>query len=61
LEKHLPGLEGGSTVHDEFDHGQGRILVDEKLTPTDTGSSHTFKPIYGRRSEAEIKFNVTID
>lgn len=60
-EKHLSGLEGVSIVHDEFDHVRGRILVDERLATTDRGGAHTFKPIYGRRSEAEIKFNVTID
>ncbi len=57
-EEHLSGLEGVTVVRDNFDHIRGQVLVDDRLPlvgPAD------LKPVYGRRSEAEIKFNVAID
>jgi tRNA threonylcarbamoyladenosine biosynthesis protein TsaB len=60
-EKHLAGRDGITLIHDEFDHVRGRALVDDRLPLISPDLSGSLKPIYGRRSEAEIKFNVTID
>ena len=60
-ETHLSSLDGVSIVHGEFDQVRGRALVDDRLSAMDPGGPDNLKPIYGRRSEAEIKFNVTID
>jgi len=60
-ETHLSRLDGVSIVHEEFDQVRGRALVDDRLAAMDPAGPGNFKPIYGRRSEAEIKFNVTID
>ncbi len=60
-ETYLSRRDGVSIVHNEFDQVRGRALVDDRLAAMDPGGPGNFKPIYGRRSEAEIKFNVTID
>jgi len=60
-ERHLQGRDGITIVHDEFDHVRGGVLVADELPLAGPGLPVGLKPIYGRRSEAEIKFNVTID
>ncbi len=60
-EEHLSGLEGITVIHGEYDHVRGQVLVDDRLPLTDPGRPADLRPVYGRRSEAEIKFNVAID
>ncbi len=60
-EEHLSALEGVTILHDDFDHIRGQVLVDDRLPLAGDGGPASLKPVYGRRSEAEIKFNVTID
>jgi tRNA threonylcarbamoyladenosine biosynthesis protein TsaB len=54
---HLPGV----TLLDEgFRRITGEALIFKGLTQAAERSSEGLRPIYGRRSEAEIRFNVTI-
>lgn len=60
-EEYLSGIEGVTVIHEEFNHVRGKVLVDDRLPIVADGHPAGLKPIYGRRSEAEIKFNVAID
>ncbi|MDD3845803.1 MAG: tRNA (adenosine(37)-N6)-threonylcarbamoyltransferase complex dimerization subunit type 1 TsaB [Syntrophorhabdaceae bacterium] len=60
-EKHLSAIEGVSIIHDKFDQVRGEALLNERLSMVHPAVSGCLRPIYGRRSEAEIRFNVTID
>ncbi len=59
-EKHLTPLEGVTIIRDQLDHIRAASLVDERIDAV-LDERLPLYPIYGRRSEAEIKFNVTID
>ena len=50
-----------TVIEGEYDNIAGGVLTDKRLTASDAYSKNPLQPIYGRRSEAEIKFNVTID
>lgn len=60
-EEYLSEIEGVTIIHEEFDHVRGEVLVDDRLPLAGDGRPAGLKPVYGRRSEAEIKFNVAID
>ncbi len=60
-EEHLAGIEGMTFIHEEYDEVRGKVLVDDRLPLAGPGPSNDLKPVYGRRSEAEITFNVVID
>jgi tRNA threonylcarbamoyladenosine biosynthesis protein TsaB len=60
-EEHLAGIEGITMIHDEYDQVRGKVLVDDRLPLAGPGPSNDLKPVYGRRSEAEITFNIVID
>lgn len=59
-EEHLAGLDGVTIIRDQYDDIHPATLVDERIGPL-LNDTLPLKPIYSRRSEAEIKFNVTID
>jgi tRNA threonylcarbamoyladenosine biosynthesis protein TsaB len=56
----LSGLGGVTLVKDAFSRVSGEYLAKEALRRGDDPESRDVTPIYGRRSEAEIKFNVTV-
>ncbi len=59
-EETLSGINGVTVIKDRFQAVSGEALLKTGL-PLITGSpSGEVKPIYGRRSEAEIKFNVEL-
>jgi tRNA threonylcarbamoyladenosine biosynthesis protein TsaB len=58
-EKYLADIPGITIIHDKYDHIDPAVLVDAKLD-TILDKNLPLNPIYSRRSEAEIKFNVTI-
>jgi len=60
-EKELAGLGGVTVIHEKYDNVSGRALIDDRLKELGPGHRDDLRPIYGRRSEAEIKFNVSID
>ncbi len=60
-EKELAGLGGVTVIHEEYDNVSGRALTDDRLKEFASSHQGNLLPIYGRRSEAEIKFNVNID
>ncbi|OPY03624.1 MAG: tRNA threonylcarbamoyladenosine biosynthesis protein TsaB [Syntrophorhabdus sp. PtaB.Bin047] len=60
-EEHLSELDGVTVIHDDFDHVRGDVLIDGRLPLPGPGRPADLRPVYGRRSEAEIKFNVAID
>ncbi|MBP1750176.1 MAG: peptidase glycoprotease [Deltaproteobacteria bacterium] len=59
-EKHLAPLEGVTIIRQDYDHIRAASLVADKFNAA-LDTTLPLNPIYGRRSEAEIKFNVTID
>lgn len=59
-EKYLTDMDGMTIIRDKYDHIQPALLVDERIDAI-LDQSQPLNPIYSRRSEAEIKFNVTID
>ncbi len=60
-EKHLSGLEGITMVPNDYDNIRAQTLADERMNIILDSQEIPLNPIYGRRSEAEIKFNITID
>lgn len=56
----LSGKTGITLVKDDFSRVQGEALLRLGIAAHDAGAQKQAVPIYGRRSEAEIKFNVTI-
>jgi tRNA threonylcarbamoyladenosine biosynthesis protein TsaB len=56
----LSGQDGITLVKDDFGRVQGEALLRLGLAAHAAGAQKVAVPIYGRRSEAEIKFNVTI-
>lgn len=59
-EKYLSSLDGVTIIRDAHDHIRAGTLVDERIDAI-LDKHLPLNPIYGRRSEAEIKFNVIID
>jgi len=59
-EQYLSNLDGVTLIRDEHDHVRAATLVDKSLDAI-PNEHLPLNPIYGRRSEAEIKFNVMID
>jgi len=51
---------GTIRVREEFSRVQGEALLRLGIDAHSTGEHVSVEPIYGRKSEAEIKFNVTI-
>ncbi|HOW53818.1 MAG TPA: tRNA (adenosine(37)-N6)-threonylcarbamoyltransferase complex dimerization subunit type 1 TsaB [Syntrophorhabdaceae bacterium] len=60
-EKYLSGMSDVTILHAEHDHISGKALVDERLAAMSSDRRGSLMPIYGRRSEAEIKLNINID
>ncbi len=60
-ENELSGVKGITVIHGEYDNVSGAALVDEKLAAMSSDRNGSLLPIYGRRSEAEIKFNINIE
>lgn len=59
-EEHLAGLDGVTIIRDTYDHIRPATLVDKKIDAI-LDPDLPLNPIYGRRSEAEIKFNINIE
>ena len=59
-EEFLAGMEGVTLIKDAFSAVSGERLIREALGRAAHGSAEEPQPIYGRRSEAEIKFNVAV-
>ncbi len=59
-EEYLSSLDGVTIIRDTHDQIRAATLVDERID-TILDKHLPLNPIYGRRSEAEIKFNVIID
>lgn len=57
---HLSSRDGVTLIPEKFDHIRAATLVDDRIESI-LDNTLPLNPIYGRRSEAEIKFNVTID
>jgi len=53
--------EAGVTFRQGFENIKGRHLLDDRLINLNHQQSRKLQPIYGRRSEAEIKFSISID
>ena len=56
----LGGNTGITLVKDDFGRVQGEALLRLGLAAHVAGAQKEAVPIYGRRSEAEVKFNITI-
>ena len=56
----LPEIEGVTVIGDSFAAVSAARLISEALKRCDSSPTEDLQPIYGRRSEAEIKFNVTV-
>ena len=56
----LSGIEGVRFIEDGFQRVSGEVLLRLGLSLYDQGSLPQTSPIYGRRSEAEIKFGVNV-
>ena len=56
----LRGQAGTILVREEFSRVQGEALLELGIHVRSAGEPLSAEPIYGRKSEAEIKFNVTI-
>jgi tRNA threonylcarbamoyladenosine biosynthesis protein TsaB len=54
----LSPIDGVLLLKEEFSRISGEMLVREGLRLEAKGTGHDLKPIYGRSSEAEIKFGV---
>ena len=59
-EEYLSGTEGVTIVKDAFSAVSAGRLIEEALKRSDYSPPEEIQPIYGRRSEAEIKFNVNV-
>ncbi|MBA4391158.1 MAG: tRNA (adenosine(37)-N6)-threonylcarbamoyltransferase complex dimerization subunit type 1 TsaB [Syntrophus sp. (in: bacteria)] len=59
-EEFLSPLENITIIKDGFTRVSMERLLKEGLKRTEEQQVQDLKPIYGRRSEAEIKFNVTV-
>jgi len=59
-ESHLSPLPGIKVVKQGFSRISGEALIQAGLAKTLPSEHHDLKPIYGRRSEAEIKFGVKV-
>jgi tRNA threonylcarbamoyladenosine biosynthesis protein TsaB len=59
-EEYLSGVEGVTVIRDGFAAVSAGGLIKEALKRSGPSPSEEMQPIYGRRSEAEIKFNVTV-
>ena len=60
-EAHLSRMSGGVTlIRDGFTRVSGEALIREGLKRLSSDTEGAIVPIYGRKSEAEIKFNVTL-
>lgn len=56
----LSSLPGVVFVKEGFSRISGEVLIREGLRIAERGVGYDLKPIYGRRSEAEIKFDVKV-
>jgi tRNA threonylcarbamoyladenosine biosynthesis protein TsaB len=56
----VDGMDGLTIVKDGFSVLSGEALIREGLKRAEAAVPVDLKPIYGRRSEAEIKFNVEL-
>jgi len=59
-EEFLSGIEGITILRGSFAAVSGGTLIKEALKRSSSSQTGELQPIYGRRSEAEIKFNVTV-
>ncbi len=59
-EKNLSGINGVTIIKDRFQAVSGEALLKTGLQKMTDNCLDEIKPIYGRRSEAEIKFNVEL-
>ncbi len=60
-EEELASLEGVTLMKDDFQRVNGEALLRLGMEAHASGAGHEIAPVYGRRSEAEIKFNVKIE
>ncbi|OPX97940.1 MAG: tRNA threonylcarbamoyladenosine biosynthesis protein TsaB [Syntrophorhabdus sp. PtaU1.Bin002] len=56
----LSQREGATIVSDGFTRISGEMLIKVGLQRADNGGEYDLNPVYGRRSEAEIKFGVEV-
>lgn len=56
----LSGIKGARTIDDGFQRVSGEALLKMGISLYDQGHAPQASPIYGRRSEAEIKFGVNV-
>lgn len=56
----LAGVEGLRLIEEGFQRISGEALLHAGLAEAERGRQIEPKPIYGRRSEAEIKFNINV-
>lgn len=56
----LSGIEGVVAIKERHQRVMGESLVQLGIERHRQGTAEVIKPIYGRKSEAEIKFNVTV-
>jgi tRNA threonylcarbamoyladenosine biosynthesis protein TsaB len=56
----LSSVEGVTVIGDHHQRIMGESLIELGTERYRTGNSEAMKPIYGRRSEAEIKFDLTV-
>ncbi len=56
----LASVRGVKLIRDDYQRPKGEALLRLALEAHAAGAQRDAAPIYGRRSEAEIKFNVTI-
>ncbi len=59
-EETLSSVQGITLIRDDFQRVRGEALLRLGMEARAAGVQRDVVPIYGRRSEAEIKFNVTI-
>ncbi len=59
-ENFLSSIDGVQLMREGFSRISGEALIKVGLERASQKKSHYFKPIYGRRSEAEIKFGVKV-
>lgn len=59
-QEYLSPVPEVTIMNDSFSRVSGEMLIKEALKRAGGVASHTIQPIYGRRSEAEIRFNITV-
>jgi tRNA threonylcarbamoyladenosine biosynthesis protein TsaB len=59
-EKALGGMEGVTLIGDGFRRVSGEVLIQEGIRRAPGLSPGEIRPIYGRRSEAELKYNLNL-